>query len=173
MLSPVKAAAVWGAVAGAGGTLALSLAEIVERRALGRRAVYDPCVMARAWPVTRSLATKLGARPLGLAMRWVYGPTLGAIFGVWRRAARRRRPARGVALGAAIYCSELALLPRIGATPPLRSWPRGDVVTLALHTLVFGGATALIWRGTGLAYEPVSRLRAGRGSRPCRPGSAL
>ena len=38
---------------------------------------------------------------------------------------------------AALWLVELVALPRSGATPPLRAWPRGDAVLDATNALAF------------------------------------
>jgi hypothetical protein len=137
-----------GVAVGTLATLALSYFERLEWLMLGRLPLYAPSSLAR-YMARRSFGVELNrgaAGDLGSAARWVYGPSLGAAFHrVVPRAHRRSLPA-GVALAVAIYGFELVAMPLVGATPPLRKWPRGEALLLLLHTSAFGLATILAER---------------------------
>lgn len=124
---------------GAAATGVLSWLEGAERRALGRRPVFDP----------RSIGRRLAARAghpltdpdaalLGAVLRWLYGPLLGSAFVVARRAFPRSRAGAGLALGGAVLLLELPGLGVAGATPPASRWPLGDLAALTFHTAAFG-----------------------------------
>ena len=124
-----------GALAGAGGCLLLGLSDRIERAALGRRPVYAPERVA-----ARLLGRRSGADGLAGVMRWGYGVGLGVLQAL---PARPRRFSWTAALGlaGAVFGFELWAMPRVGATPPLRRWPRREIATLGAHTVVFGLAT--------------------------------
>ncbi|HEY8922867.1 MAG TPA: hypothetical protein VIU64_00730 [Polyangia bacterium] len=59
---------------------------------------------------------------------------------------------RGLVLAGLIWSTEVLVLPLIGAAPRLRSWPRGQIATLGLHTAVFGLVAAAAERRLGARY---------------------
>ena len=133
-----------GLLAGATGTLALSATEtLVDRRLLGRAPVYA------AERIAGRLAGRFGlrldarrAKAAGLALRWTYGPMLGLTFATLEPRWSRRRGlwARAAELAAALLTFEVIGMPAVGATPPLRDWPRRERFLLGLHI----GAFALV-----------------------------
>ncbi len=144
-----------GLVAGAAGTLALALSDLLERAVIRGRPVYAPSALARR--LFGTLARTPGrAAAIGTAMRWIYGPLIGVAYAATLgRALRRRWPASrlwpaGLALGGAVYLFELIFLPLVGATRRLARWPARDKLLLAGHTGLFGLATD----GTFRSLEP-------------------
>jgi hypothetical protein len=107
-------------------TLAVSAIEPLERALLAEEPVYS----------ARSIARRLFGRrvpwPASTALRYAYGIGLGALASrvPWLRG--------GLRTALALYGLEIVLLPALGATPPLRRWPRRQWLTLFLHTLAFG-----------------------------------
>jgi hypothetical protein len=156
-----------GAIAGALGTLALSALEPFRDALLGRPPVYAvrPLLTRaarRAWGIR--LAPPAAQR-WGLATRWVYGPTIGALYA----ALRPRLPASvrlgGLALGAAVGLFEAVSFPLLRVTPPRRQWSRGETLALGLQVLLFGVVTEAV----------LSRRRhapRGPGPRPMGPADA-
>jgi len=114
---------VWLAV-GVAATAALGRFERLERLLLGREPSYAPARVAERF---------LGSHRFGPLLRWTYGPALGAVYGALR--SRFRVPA--LAFGAAIATAELLIMPRLGATPPLRG---REAIALFLHAAAFAVA---------------------------------
>ena len=143
-----------GALVGAAATGVLSWLESLERRALGRPPVFDTRAIGRrlaaraGHPLTDPDAARLGA-----ALRWLYGPLLGAAFVQARRAFPRSRAGAGLLLGGAVLLLELPGLSLAGATPPASRWPAPDLAALTFHTAAFGITAGLL--------APVPRSRAG------------
>lgn len=81
-------------------------------------------------------------RRYGTVMRWGYGLSLGAVFGVAQRRLRAPLLLAGPGLGICIWLFELATLPRVGATPPLRQWSSGEIAGDAVQAVGFGLAAA-------------------------------
>ncbi|HVU49720.1 MAG TPA: hypothetical protein VHL80_03480 [Polyangia bacterium] len=124
-------------LSGLAGTLVLELMERFERRVLGRPPLYASTRIAAR--LAGRLGVSLGptgARIAGGLLRWSYGPAL-AVARARLAGPPTRSVARALGFGAAIYAFELVALPALGATPPLRAWPRTEVVSLAAHTLAF------------------------------------
>lgn len=144
-----------GVLAGAVGTGAIALSDRLERAWLGRAQVYAPARIAARLFRLRALRR---ARAAGVLLRWSYGALIGTVWNRLLPARGRGTWPRAVGLGAAILAFELVALPALGATPPLRSWPRAEKALLAWHTQVFG-----------FAAETARRLLSRRRSQ-CEPG---
>ena len=118
------------------GTLALHGADACERRLLGRRTAWD----------VRAMGKRLfGSAEAGVALRFIYGTSLGV--------AQLRLRIPPLLFGPAIAATELFALPRSGATRPLRKWSRAEIPLLFAHATVFALAVAV-------ADRAVSRSRA-------------
>ena len=141
-----------GFLAGAIGTLVLTGFELFEAGWLGGPTLYA------AGPVARGLAARFVNRKLagrsemvaGLALRWTYGPSLGAVYARVRPRLPLSVPVAAVCLAGGILGFELLAMPALGATPPLRKWDRPQLWMLAAHTLSYGA-------GTAVAYDLLTR----------------
>lgn len=138
-----------GALAGAVATGCEAAWSACEPRLLGgRRPVFDTSVMAHRL-VRAASGRSLDedqARRIGTAMRLVYGPSWAMLLGV---ATARHRPKllrTTVLLAGTIWVIELATLPLVRATPPLRLWPGTDVALDLSNTVVYAAAATLIVR---------------------------
>lgn len=122
-----------------------------ETALLGRRPVFDTTDLARRLAM-RWAGTALderSARRWGTAMRALYGPSWSL---AWTVATGRRRlsPAFSiVALGAAIWITELATMPAIGATPPLRQWAPVEIALDATNAMLFASLTVGVGTAIG------------------------
>lgn len=135
-----------GLLAGAAGTAALSVFERVEAAILGQRLpVYAAANvgggLARRW-LAGVMLPPAEVR-FGYLLRWLYGPSLGVLFMRLQPVLPRRPFAAGLCFAAGVFAFEVAVMPVVAATPPLRTWPRAERSLLLLHTAVFGVATAL------------------------------
>src|SRR5687767_4942080 len=110
-----------GLFAGAAGTLAVEASEQLEAAWLGERPLYS------AKDVARRL---FGGAVPGPALRWPYGVLLGAVAGRLLDGRRLGAVGEAVAVGGAVLAFELVAMPALGATPPLRAWPRRQLATL-------------------------------------------
>jgi hypothetical protein len=143
-----------GATAGITGVVAeaaWSRAAIALRG--GRSPVFDPERMA-----DRLLARTIGrhpshrgARACGMAMRLGYGPAWGVVWALVRRLHRPTLRVSTLQLAAVIFGFELAALPRVGATPPLRQWPRLEIVLDAGNAAVFALVASAVLAAMGPA----------------------
>lgn len=79
----------------------------------------------------------------GYLLRWLYGPSLGVLFMRLRTVLPPTPLAAGLCFGAGVVAFEIAVMPAVAATPPIRTWPRPERSLLFLHTAVFGVATGL------------------------------
>jgi hypothetical protein len=124
-------------LAGASGTVVLTLAYIVERRVrhASRPVDYDDSdvpgqIVASILHISRP--TEPEERELGYALRAVYGSGFGLAHGLLRR--RVSEPFATLAFGGALITMTLTMFPALGRTPPPWRWPRGYLATcLATH----------------------------------------
>lgn len=150
----LEARQLWrGLGAGVVGTLALSGVELVRDRLLGHPAPYavDPIARrgARKWLGVR--LSPRAAHRWGLLMRWIYGPTLGALYALVRPRLPSRVRLGGLALGGAVGGLEQLAFPLLGVTTPPRTWSRAEHGLLAVQVIVFGAVTeACLTRSTAL-----------------------
>jgi hypothetical protein len=104
----------------AGPLLFLELQIRAERALLGRPPVFDPVL----------IADRLFGKPeLGPLMRWGYASFLALV--------QRKLRMRPLLYGPLVALTELLVLPRIGAVPPIKRWPKGDLPLLFAHATVF------------------------------------
>jgi hypothetical protein len=108
-------------------TLALSAADALERKWLGHRPAYDVNAMGERL---------FGNARAGRALRWIYGPCLAMI--------QKKLRLPPLLFGPAIALGELLAMPRVGATPPVRKWRRGEVPLLIAHATAFTIAVELL-----------------------------
>ena len=101
-------------------TFSLQGADALERRLLGHRPVYDVGAMGRRL---------FGSARAGSALRWIYGPALAIV--------QKKLRLPPLLFGPAIALVELVAMPRVGATPPVRRWRRGEVPMLVAHATTF------------------------------------
>lgn len=131
-----------GLLAGLLGTAALSAFERVERALLGRSPSYA------APEVGRALVRRLGmpcsdafGRRVGLLLRWLYGPTLGALGAMAFPRSSRAVVRSGLCLSSAVYVFEILAMPATRATPPVRDWALRELILLFCHTSAFAFTT--------------------------------
>lgn len=139
-----------GLAAGIAGTLVLNLFERLEWRVLGREPVYSPRHIAQRLVCFGAGTARLAAaKPLGEALRWTYGPTLGALLSARHRG--RGVLGAGLLVGTSIYAFELLVAPAVRVTPPVSDWPPSELVSLLAHTVAFGIASVAAFRAMGAA----------------------
>jgi hypothetical protein len=136
-----------GAMAGAVGTAALSLAYRAER---GLRHShkgpldYDDGTVP-GWIVLHDLHLKDAGSAeevrAGLVLRWTYGSAFGVAHGMLRR--RLPEPAATIVFGSVLMAATFTLFPMLGRTPRPWRWPidvlATSVVTHALYAAAVGG----------------------------------
>lgn len=168
-----------GLTAGALATVAEAAWTRAQVRMLGgRKPVFTPDVMVSRMVVTAT-GHSLGPRVagvLGIGMRTGYGPSLAVLWTLLLNGRRPRSVRDTCLLGGLIWAFEIAALPAVRATPPLRRWPIPDVALDLSNGLVFASVTnAMLHRLRPVAtsapgvppWRPARRSTAGR---PRTPG---
>lgn len=149
----VAAAVGTGLLAGAVGTMAMTVSTTVEMRLRHRDASTAPADAA---------AKVLGVHPDGdreqarfsKVVHWSYGTMWGGVRGLLG-AFGLRGVSAGVAHFAAVWGNELVMLPALDVAPPLREWGAAELAVDALHHLVYAAAASV-------AYECLTRAMARR-----------
>lgn len=119
-----------GLLAGDAGPAAEALWSTRQARLLVHAPVVGTTEMARALILTfAARTTGVGlARVAGNAMRGAYGPVWALMWDALPQSSPRPTIRSMVALALLIWSFELVALPRVGATPPLRTWPAVDIL---------------------------------------------
>ena len=160
-------------LAGAAGTVALTLAYGAERRLRPRVAGpldYDDSLVPGQIVAAIMHLPHVTAREeheLGMALRWSYS----SVFGLWHGLLRRRagEPLASVAFGATLMSATLTLFPLLGRTLLPWRWPKSGVATALGTQTAYVAADAAARRGSRV--EPANRCIAligmtGPGRRP-------
>jgi hypothetical protein len=115
-------------LAGASGTVVLTLAYIAERRLreTSKPVDYDDSdvpgqIVASIFHISRP--SEHEELDLGFALRGAYGSGFGLVHGLLRR--RVSEPAATLVFGGALLTMTLTMFPLLGHTPPPWRWPRG------------------------------------------------
>jgi hypothetical protein len=115
-------------LAGASGTVVLTLAYIAERRLreTSKPVDYDDSdvpgqIVASIFHISRP--SEHEELDLGFALRGAYGSGFGLVHGLLRR--RVSEPAATLVFGGALLTMTLTMFPLFGHTPPPWRWPRG------------------------------------------------
>jgi hypothetical protein len=132
-----------GLLAGLLGTAALSAFERVERALLGRAPIYAAPEVGRALMLRlRMPGSGACGRQVGLLLRWLYGPTLGALYAMASARHSHSVARSGLYLSSAVYFFEILALPATKATPAVREWALRELILLFCHTSAFAFTTA-------------------------------
>jgi hypothetical protein len=136
----VASALLRGLAAGAAGTAVISLLGSARQG----KPVSEPDRLAGRLgrKILHRRLSGVTRRRSGTLMRWSYGLSLGAMLGLAQRRLRAPLFVAGPGLGLSIWVFELAMLPRVGATPPLRQWSSADIAADAVQAMCFGVAAA-------------------------------
>jgi hypothetical protein len=139
-----------GLVAGAVGTAAMTFSSTAEARLRKREPSTVPAAAARRILGLEPVEAE-AARKLSTVVHWGYGTSWGTARGVFAMLGLSA-PVAAVAHFAAVWGSELVMLPALDVTPPIKQWSRTDLAIDAAHHLVYVTATSV-------AYTMLNRAR--------------
>ncbi len=132
-----------GLLAGFAGTAALTVAQLIEMKISGR-----PPSMVPAQAVEKTLGIKPKDQPsaqrMSNAVHWVYGTTWGAVRGVLSTAGLRGLGATGAHF-AAVWGTELLMLPALKLSPPAYAWSRSTLAKDGLFHAIYAGAAGAVF----------------------------
>ena len=143
ILGDVAAAVGKGLFAGAAGTAAMTVSSTIEMKLRKRPASTTPA---------RAAAKVLGVEPAGEEeqerfsniVHWSYGTGWGAARGLIGFAGLSG-PAAAAAHFAAVWGSELMMLPGLKVAPPPWEWGAQEIAIDAFHHIVYASATSLAY----------------------------
>jgi hypothetical protein len=132
-----------GLLAGFAGTAVMTVSSTLEAKLQGREGSTAPADAA---------GKVLGVQPRGpdgearfaTAVHWGYGTGLGAVRGLIGLTGIRG-PAAMLSHFAAVWGSELVMLPALGVAPPPWKQPLSAIGTDAFHHLVYAAATSVAY----------------------------
>jgi len=135
-----------GLGAGVLGTLALTGLEPLRDALLGHPPPYAVKHLASR-AARRWLGVRLGPREAqrwGLALRWVYGPTLGVLYAWLRPSLSGNTWLRRLTLTHGVWSFERLAFPLLRVTSPPRTWSPPERLLLPLQVAVFSLVTEAV-----------------------------
>lgn len=136
-----------GLVAGAAGTAAMTVAQMVEMRISGRTSSSTPA---------EAIERLAGVEPkdddaeerLATVMHWVYGTGLGALRGALGGLRVPPKLADSMFF-ATVWGAPMAYLPSLELAPPVTEWPKEQLTVDAMHHLVYAAVVGVVFRWLG------------------------
>ncbi len=139
-LGAMACAAGKGLFAGVAGTAAMTASSTIEMKLRGRPASTTPAVAA-CKVLGIELAEEQQKAGFANAVHWLYGTAWGSMRGYLALA---QLPPLGAAAAffATVWGTELAMLPKLGVTPPVSQWGTTEIAVDAFHHAVYAAATS-------------------------------
>jgi hypothetical protein len=156
-----------GIAAGAVGTLALGGFALLRNAALGHAPPYSSRRLAArlVGRVSHRRVSPRAALAWSLAMRFMYGPSIGLAWTRIREVLPSSPLLRGVLLGAGVWAFELLSFPTLRVTASPRTWTRAEHAFLLAQTCLFGLVTEWGLRRASFS-RPAASLPTAPGERP-------
>ncbi len=149
-----------GLVAGAIGTAVMTLSSTAEARL--RKGEPSTVPAEAACKVFGLEPLELGAAAtFSRVVHWGYGTSWGTLRGVLAMLGLRA-PIAATVHFAAVWGSELVMLPALDVTPPIKQWSRTDLAVDAVHHLVYVCATSVAYTMLNLVHHHGSLRVAAR-----------
>lgn len=132
-----------GIIAGLAGTVAISLAQMIEMKLSGRQPSETPAKAVNK--VLHIKAVNKNYRPIFVQeVHWTYGTLWGLGRSVMGLAGLYGVPAVA-AHWAAVWGTEMVMLPSINVAPPVKEWGGGQIAKDGFHHLVYAVAAGLVY----------------------------
>ena len=132
-----------GIIAGIAGTAAISLSQIIEMKITGRKPSEAPAKAVNK--VLHIKAVNKDYRPAFVQeVHWTYGTMWGLARTVMGLAGIKGVPAMA-AHYAAVWGTEMVMLPSIEVAPPLKEWGGKEIAKDGMHHLVYAVAAGLVY----------------------------
>ncbi len=143
MLREVAESVGKGLFAGAVGTAAMTISSTLEAKARGRESSSAPADAASKVLGIEPTGEKEKARFSNL-VHWGYGTGWGAPRGVLSAVGFSGAQASSAHF-AALWSSELVMLPKLGVAPPIKEWGAKELAVDVGHHLVYVAAAGLAY----------------------------
>lgn len=130
-------------IAGLAGTAAISISQLIEMKLTGRKASDSPAKAVNK--VLHVQATSEDYKPQFVQeVHWTYGTAWGLARGLMGMAGLKGLPATAIHY-AAIWGTEMTMLPSIDVAPPVTEWGGKEIATDGMHHLVYAVVAGLVY----------------------------
>ena len=150
-----------GMVAGAVGTIAMTLSERLEMAVTGRKASQVPGEVAAHLVPGMDPRVDADVQRLNAPMHWAHGISMGAVRGLLD-AAGMRGPAASAAHFALLWIGDAALYQVLGVADVPWRWDGDELATDVLHKGVYAAVTGVVYDATTGSRKGVPRPRRQR-----------
>ena len=132
-----------GLLAGAAGTLAITISQMIEMKITKREPSDEPAEAAeKVLHITPDTAAD--EKKLSQEVHWLYGSAWGVPRGILSLTGLNSLSATGIHF-ATIYTSALLMPPALKIAPPLKEWSAKEILIDALHHAVYAVAAGLVY----------------------------
>lgn len=142
ILGALGAAIGKGLIAGAAGTLAITVSQMIEMRITGRKPSNAP---AKAVKKTLHIeATPGNKEEFSNEVHWAYGTSWGVLRGLLSLAGINGFVATTTHF-AAVWGTAITIEPRLDIAPPINEWEPKDIAVDIFHHLVYAVVAGLVY----------------------------
>lgn len=142
ILGALGAAIGKGLIAGAAGTLAITVSQLIEMRITKRKPSDAP---AKAVKKTLHIeATPGNKEEFSNEVHWAYGTSWGALRGLLSLAGINGFAATSIHM-AAVWGTAITIEPKLDIAPPLKEWESKDIAVDIFHHLVYAVVAGLVY----------------------------
>jgi hypothetical protein len=132
-----------GLIAGAAGTVAITLSQMIEMKITKRKPSTAPADAASKVLEVKP-ETPADKEQFSQQVHWSYGTGWGVTRGILSLFGLKNLPATAVHFGA-IYTTALIMEPALEVAPPLKEWDTKTFVTDAFHHAVYAVVAGLVF----------------------------
>ncbi len=132
-----------GLIAGAAGTLAITLSQMIEMKITKRKPSEEPADAAEKVLDIKPAAEKDKPK-FSQEVHWAYGTSWGLPRGIMSLLGLKGLPATAIHF-ATIYSTALIMPSSLKVAPPLKEWKPKEFAIDALHHLVYAVAAGLVY----------------------------
>jgi hypothetical protein len=132
-----------GLMAGAAGTLAITLSQMIEMKITGRKPSEAPADAAEKVLEVKP-ETEEDKQQFSQQIHWAYGTSWGIPRGILSLIGLKGLPATAIHF-ATIYSTALIMPAQLKVVPPLKEWNVKEFVVDALHHAVYAIAAGLVY----------------------------
>ena len=142
VLGAIGAAIGKGLIAGAAGTLAMTVSQMIEMRITKRNPSNAP---AKAVKKTLHIQPTPGNKEeFSNEVHWVYGSSWGVLRGLLSMAGINGFAATATHF-AAIWGTAITIEPKLDIAPPIKEWETKDIAVDIFHHLVYAMVSGLVY----------------------------
>lgn len=132
-----------GVIAGAAGTLAITISQMIEMKITKRKPSSEPADAAQKVLEVKP-ETEEDKQQFSQQIHWAYGTTWGLTRGIMSLFGLKGLPATAIHF-ATIYSTALIMPAQLKVAPPLKEWSAKQFAIDALHHAVYAIAAGLVF----------------------------